>query len=98
MVREPSAPLNAVQIQLTRSLVIHGHMYSRIEVDGRKSKGSRFICRNTGGSVEILCDFYIGTKIGDGRTLGFVAFGGFFEVESRRIWRSNCSSNIGVGC
>jgi hypothetical protein len=41
-----------------------------------------------------LCDVYIATGIGDGRTLGFAAYGGFFEVESRRIRRSNCGLSI----
>jgi len=35
--------------------------------------------------------------MGDGRTLGFTAYGDFFEVESRRIRRSNGSLSIGGG-
>jgi hypothetical protein len=45
-----------------------------------------------------LRDVYIATGIGDGRTLGFAAYGGFFEVESRRIRRSNCSLRMGGEC
>jgi hypothetical protein len=84
MDREPSAPLKALQNQLSQLLVTNGcGLYSPFEVGDGSRKGSICIGLDSGGSIDSLGNVYSATGCCGRRALSIAFYGGSVDAESR---------------